>query len=95
MTLLGCFTVLDEQVIELVLGISDGVVQAEVDLEFKNELFEVVHPQGTKRWILHEKEVRIKPFEGHALQVRLRKGKFSMISTEGLGVVLEVQLTLH
>jgi hypothetical protein len=37
-------TILHQQVIEIVLCISDGVAQSDVDLEFKDELLEVVHP---------------------------------------------------
>ena len=60
-------TALHKEVIELVLSISNRAMQPKVDLEFKNKLFEVVHPQGTEEWVLHRKEVQLEPFEGHAL----------------------------
>ena len=93
--LCNSLTVLHGEVIKLMLGISYGVMWPKVGLELKDELSEIIHLQGMESGILHKKEVQLKPLEGHALQVQLHKGNFSVVGTKSLGAVLEVQLTLH
>ena len=39
--------VLHSQIVELVLGVPDGVVWAELELEFCDEFVPIVHPEGT------------------------------------------------
>ena len=55
------------QVVQLVLRISDRVVQTEVRLEFLDKLLVVVHPYRASPRVTRVEQVWLKPLEGHAL----------------------------
>ena len=61
--------VLHPQVVELVLSVSDGVVRAELELEFCDEFAPIVHPEGTIVRIEGTKEVGFEPLERHTFEV--------------------------
>ena len=61
--------VLHSQVVELVLGVSDGVVRAELELEFCDELAPIVHPEGTIIRVEGTEEVGFEPLERHTFEV--------------------------
>ena len=88
-------TVLHGQVVELVLHISDRVVQTKVHLKFQDELFIIFHPEWIEVGVVHEEEVRFEPLQGNTFEVGLCKGDFGMVLGECLRVILEVQLALH
>ena len=83
------------EVVELVLSISDGVMQTEVGLELLDKLLEVVLPKRSESWILCKQEVRFKPFQGHTFQVRLYKGNFSAPHMKSFGTVLKIKFELQ
>ena len=87
--------VLHLQVVELVLGVSNGVVQAELELEFCDEFAPIVHPEGTIICVEGTKEVGFEPLKRHTFEVRLRECDFGSIRVKGSLPVLEVELTLH
>ena len=87
--------VLHPQVVELVLGVSDGVVRAELELEFSNEFAPIVHPEGTIVRVEGTEEVGFEPLERHTFEVRLRECDFGSIRVEGSSPILEVELALH
>ena len=87
--------VLHPQVVELVLSVSDGVAQAELELEFCNEFAPIVHPEGTIICVEGTEEVGFKPLERHTFEVRLRECDFGSIRVKGSSPVLEVELALH
>ena len=87
--------VLHPQVVELVLGISNGVVQAELELEFCDEFVPIIHPEGTIVRVEGTEEVGFEPLKRHTFEVRLRKCDFGLIRVEGSSPVLEVELALH
>ena len=61
--------VLHPQVVELVLGVSDGVVQAELELEFCDEFTPIIHPEGTIIHIEGTKDVEFEPLKRHTFEV--------------------------
>ena len=61
--------VLHPQVVELVLGVSDGVVRAKLELEFCDELAPIVHPEGTIICVEGTEEVRFEPLKRHTFEV--------------------------
>ena len=83
------------QVVELVLGVSDGVVRAKLELEFCNEFAPIVHPEGTIVRVEGTEEVGFEPLERHTFEVRLRECDFGSIRVKGSSPVLEVELALH
>ena len=88
-------TVLHGQVVELVLRISDRVMQTKVHLEFQDKLLVVFHPEWTEVEVAHEEEVQFEPLQGNTLEVGLHEGHFGTVLSECPRVILEVQLTLH
>ena len=88
-------TVLHGQVVELVLRISDRVVQTKVHLEFQDELLIIFHPEWMEVRVVHEEKVQFKPLQGDTFEVGLHEGDFGMVLGECLRVILEVQLALH
>ena len=56
---------LHTKVVELVLGVADGIVGTELAREFCKELAPVVHPQGTLVGSDVAEQVRFEPFQGH------------------------------
>ena len=87
--------VLHPQVVELVLSISDGVVRAELELEFCDEFAPIVHPEGTTVCVEGTEEVGFEPLERHTFEVQLRECDFGSICVKGSLPVLEVELALH
>ena len=87
--------VLHLQVVELVLGVSDGVVQAKLELEFCDKFAPIVHPEGTIIHIEGTEEVGFEPLECHTFEVRLCECDFSLICVKGSSPVLKVELALH
>ena len=87
--------VLHPQVVELVLGISNGVMRAELELEFCDELAPIVHPEGTIIRVEGTEEVGFEPLERHTFEVQLHECDFGSIRVKGTSPVLEVELTLH
>ena len=87
--------VLHPQVVELVLGVSDGVVWAELELELCDEFVPIVHPEGTIVRVEGTEEVGFEPPECHTFEVRLRECYFGSIRIEGSSPILEVELALH
>ena len=85
---------LHAKVVELVLGITDGIMGTELAREFREELMPVVHPQGTLVGSDVAKQVGFKPLQGHTFQVGLSEGDFRSVFVEGPRTVLEVQLAL-
>ena len=77
------------------LGISDGVVQAKLELEFCDEFVPIIHPEGTIVRVEGTEEVGFEPLKRHTFEVRLRKCDFGLIRVEGSLPVLEVELALH
>ena len=64
--------VLHPQAIELVLGVSDGVMQAELELEFCDEFVPIVHPEGTIVRVKGTEEVGFEPLISTNPQKSLR-----------------------
>ena len=69
-------TVLHGQMVELVLCISDRVMQTKVHLEFQDKLFVVFHLEWTEVGVVCEEEVQFEPLQGNTLEVGLCKGHF-------------------
>ena len=88
-------TIFYGQVVELVLHISDRVVQTKVCLEFQDELLVVFHPEWMEVRVVHEEEVWFKPLQSDTLEVGLHKGHFGVVLYKCPRAILEVQLTLH
>ena len=88
-------TVLHGQVVELVLCISDRVMQTKVHLEFQDKLLIIFHPESTEVRVVHEEEVWFEPFQGDTFEVGLREGDFGVVPGECLRAILEVELALH
>ena len=88
-------TILHGQVVELVLCISDRVMQTKVCLEFQDELLVVFHPELMEVGVIHMEEVWFEPLQGGTLEVGLCKGHFGAVLSECLRVILEVKLILH
>ena len=88
-------TVLHHQVVELVLYVSDRVMQTKVHLEFQNELLVVFYPFWIEVGVIHEEKVQFKPLQGDTFEVGLHKGDFGTVLGEYLRVILEVQLALY
>ena len=61
--------VLHLQVVELVLGVSDGVVRANFELEFCDKFAPIIHPEGTIVRIEGTEEVRFEPLKRHTFEV--------------------------
>ena len=61
--------VLHPQVVELVLGVSDGVVRAKLELEFCDEFAPIVHPEGTIVRVEGTEEVGFEPLKRHTFEV--------------------------
>ena len=76
------------------LHIANGVVGAEIRLEFMREPRVIVHPPGAEVGIAQQ-ELGLEPIERHALEVRLGIDDLCMVIVKGPRMVLEVQLTLH
>ena len=76
------------------LCIANRIVGAEIRLEFLGELRVIIHPQWAELGI-SQQELGLEPIEHHALEVGLGIDDLHMVIVKGLGVVLEVQLTLH
>ena len=53
------------KVVELVLGVTDGIVGTELAREFREELVPVVHPQGMLVGSDVAEQVGFEPFQGH------------------------------
>ena len=87
--------VLHGQVVELVLHISDRVVQTKVRLEFQNKLLVVFHPEWTEVRVIHEEEVRFEPLQSNTFEVGLREGDFGVVLSKCPRVTLEVELALY
>ena len=83
------------QVVELVLHISDRVVQTKVCLEFQNKLFVIFHPFWMELGIVHEEEVWFEPLQGNTLQVGLCEGDFGVVLDKCPRAILEIKLALH
>ena len=88
-------TVLCGQVVELVLHISDRVIQTKVHLEFQDELLVVFHPEWMEVGVVHEEKVWFELLQSDTFEVGLCKGDFGMVLGECLRAILEVQLVLH
>ena len=56
---------LHTKVVELVLGVADGIVGTELAQEFREELAPVVHPQRTLVGSDVAEQVGFEPFQGH------------------------------
>jgi len=65
------------------LCITNGIVRAEVHLEFQNKLGVAVHPEEMKSRGFREEEVRFKPFLSHALGVWLGKNDLGVVNSKG------------
>jgi len=87
-------TILHAKVVELVFGIPDGIMGAEIGAEFCGELLKVVHPMWMEEWVLLEQEVRLEPIKCHTLEVRLHEDNLGAVISEGKGAILIVQFTL-
>src|SRR6266581_2393370 len=87
-------TILHAKVVELVFGIPNGVMGAEIGAEFCGELLKVVHPMWTEEQVLLKQEVRLEPVKRHALEVRLHEDNLGMVVYEGKGAILIVQFAL-
>ena len=61
--------VLHPQVVELVLGVSDGVMRAELELEFCDEFAPIIHPEGTIVRVEGTEEVGFEPLKHHTFEV--------------------------
>ena len=61
--------VLHPQVVELVLGVSNGIVRAELELEFCDEFVPIVHPEGTIICVEGTKKVGFEPLKCHTFEV--------------------------
>ena len=85
---------LHTKVVELVLGIADGIVGTKLAREFCEELAPVVHPQRTLVGSDVAEQIGFKPLQGHTFQVGLSEGDFRSVFVEGPRTVLEVQLAL-
>ena len=83
------------KVVELVLHISNRVMQTIVHLEFQDELLIIFHPEWTEVRVVHEEEVWFEPLQGNTFEVGLCKGDFGTVLGEWPRVILEVQLALH
>ena len=88
-------TILHGQVVELVLHISDRVVQTKVHLKFQDKLLVIFHSEWTEVRVVYEEEVWFKPLQGDTIEVGLHKGDFGVVLSECPRVILEVQLALH
>ena len=82
------------KVVELVLGIADGIMGTELAREFHKELTPVVHPQRMLVGSDVAKQIGFEPLQGHTFQVGLSEGDFCLVFVEGSRMVLEVQLAL-
>ena len=87
-------TILHGQVVELVLCISNRVVQIKVHLEFQDKLLVVFYLEWIELGVVHE-EVQFKQLQDDTLEVGMCKGHFSMVLGKCLRIILEVQLALH
>ena len=87
--------VLHSQIVELVLGVPDGVMWAELELEFCDKFTPIVHPEGTIVCVEGTEEVGFEPLKHHTFEVGLRECDFGLIRIEGSSPVLEVKLALH
>ena len=88
-------TVLHSQVVELVLRISNRVMQTKVHLEFQDELLIIFHPEWMEVGVVHEEEVWFKPLQGDTFKIGLHEGDFGAVLDKCPRVILEVQLALH
>ena len=77
------------------LGVSDGVVRAELELEFCDKLAPIIHPEGTIVRVEGTEEVGFEPLERHTFEVRLRECDFGSICVKGSSPVLKIELALH
>ena len=87
--------ILHPQVVELVLGVSDGVMRAELELELCDEFMPIVHPEGTIIRIEGTEEVGFEPLKHHTFEVRLCECDFGSIRVKGSSPVLKIELALH
>ena len=88
-------TILHDQVVKLVLHISDRVMWTKVHLEFQDKLFVVFHPEWMEVRVVHEKEVWFKPLQSDTFEVGLCEGDFGAVLGKCPRAILEVQLALH
>ena len=61
--------VLHLQIVKLVLGVSNRVVQAKLELKFCDKFAPIVHPEGTVIHVEGAEEVRFEPFKCHTFEV--------------------------
>ena len=61
--------VLHSQIVELVLGVPDGVMWAELELEFCDEFVPIVHPEGMIVRVEGTEEVGFEPLKCHTFEV--------------------------
>ena len=80
------------QVVQLVLRISDRIMQAKIGLQFGDELMVAVHPDGTGIGVGDIEQVWFEPLKGHAPKVGLRIGNLGMVRSKCLRTILEIQL---
>ena len=61
--------VLHSQIVELMLGVPDGVMWAELELEFGDKFAPIVHPEGTIVRVEGTEEVGFEPLKRHTFKV--------------------------
>ena len=76
------------------LCIANRIMGAKICSEFLGELRVIVHPQWVELGV-SQQELGLEPIKHHALEVGLGIDDLCTVIVEGLGAVLEVQLTLH
>ena len=80
------------QVVQLVLHVSDRIMQTKIGLQFRDKLVVTVHPDGTGIGVGDIEQVGFEPLKGHTPKVGLHIGNLSVVRGKCLRSILEIQL---